>query len=64
MSANSINSKLENIFKQTRALNVDEYEKVILNIELLKKKYFNTKFKKSKTKLFECKSFNQIIDLL
>ena len=57
----SITNKLETIFKQLKSCDTDEYEKVIMNIELLKKKHFITKFRNSTTKLLETPSFRDLL---
>lgn len=61
MKVESITIKIESIFKQIKTLDNEEYEKVILNIQLLKKKYFSSKFKKESLSLFEM-SFKNFID--
>lgn len=57
----SITTRFEQIFKQCKGLDNSNYEKVIMNVELLKKKYFNLKFKKNDKDLFEVKSFSEFI---
>lgn len=57
----TITNRLEYIFKNMRGLSNEEYEKVVLNIELLKKQYYIPKYKKKNIKLFERKSFKNFI---
>lgn len=57
----TISNRLEYIFKQMRGLSNEEYEKVVLNMELLKKQYYIPKFKKKNMKLFEHISFKDFI---
>ncbi len=57
----TISNRLENVFKQMRGLSNEEYEKIILNIELLKKKYYLPKFKKEEMNLFEYKTFKGFV---
>mgnify|MGYP005995634697 CR=1 FL=1 len=59
---NNITKKLDSIFKQVRNFEKEEYEKILFNIELLKKKHYMKKFKKTETRLFENKSFKNLID--
>lgn len=61
MNVESISIKLESIFKQMKTLDSEEYEKIVLNIELLKKRYFSSKFKKDSMSLFE-KKFKNFLD--
>ena len=58
----TITSKLDTIFKQVSGLSSEEYERVIFNIEILKKRYFQSKFKHSKTNLYESKTFKEFIE--
>ena len=53
MSVENISKKLEIVFTQMKNLSTGDYEKVIFNIELMKKKKFLSRFRKSDRKLFE-----------
>lgn len=59
----TITKRFESLFKKCNSLDVDEYEKVMFNIELLKKRYFNSKHKRKSNKLFEGISFREFINL-
>lgn len=58
-----ITSRLDTIFKQIATLSNEDYNKVVFNIELLKKKYFKSKFK-DKTTLYESKTFKDLIEVI
>ena len=60
MNIHSINKKLESTFKQMRSLSNKDYEKVLFNMELLKKKYTLSKFRNSNRNLFEM-SFRELL---
>lgn len=57
----NINRRLESVFREMRTLENHEYELIVMNIELLKKKYFLPKFRKEERSLFEM-SFRDFID--
>lgn len=57
----NITQRFELLFKRCYGLNNSQYEKVMMNVELLKKKYFNSKFRKKDKKLFEHKTFKELI---
>lgn len=56
-----ITSKLESTFKTLNSLSSEDYNKVMFNIELLKKKYFKKRFKDTNTTLYEAKTFKAFI---
>ncbi len=47
----NITQRFELLFKRCYGLNNSQYEKVMMNVELLKQKYFNSKFIKKGRKL-------------
>ncbi len=49
----NITNRFESLFKRCKSLSNSEYEEVIMNIELLKKLYFNPSFIKKNRDLFE-----------
>ncbi|MGB6327904.1 MAG: hypothetical protein WBF48_03195 [Halarcobacter sp.] len=57
----TISNRVAFLFKQMRSLSNEDYEKVILNIELLKKQNFIQKFKREEMSLFEYKTFKELI---
>lgn len=57
----SITSKLRSLFRQMKTLDNEEYEKVVMNIELLKKHYFSSKFQRRDADLLEGK-FRDLIN--
>ncbi len=58
----NITNSLESIFKRCKSLSNSEYEEVIMNIELLKKLYFNPSFIKKNRDLFEERvTFKQLL---
>lgn len=57
----TITSKLETIFKSLNSLSSTDYNKVIFNIELLKKHHFKKRFKNAHTTLYEAKTFKAFI---
>jgi hypothetical protein len=52
-NVNNITNGFESLFKRCKSLNNSEYEEVIMNIELLKKLYFNPSFIKKNRDLFD-----------
>ena len=57
----NITKRFENLFKRCKSLDNSEYEEVIMNIELLKKLYFNSSFIKKNRELFEIQSFKEFL---
>ena len=58
----NITKKIDSIFKQLKSFEIEDYEKVLFNIEILKKKHCIKKFKNNDTSLFEHKSFKSFIN--
>lgn len=59
----SITQRFESLFKKCNSLDAHEYESVLFNVELLKKKYFNSKHKRKSHEMFERMSFTEFVNL-